>query len=84
MLLSGKIVKVARDRDMSEVVVRKYVVRPAPEKRARLEDMICKGKHSAALILRVPSRFVLEMPERVTVHTPRRSGGQLGGDAGQG
>jgi hypothetical protein len=37
---------------MSEVVVKKYVVRLAPEERARLEDVICKGKHSAALILR--------------------------------
>lgn len=37
---------------MSELVGEKYVVRLAPEERARLEELIGKGKHSAATILR--------------------------------
>jgi hypothetical protein len=37
---------------MSEVVVKKYVVRLDAEERARLEALIGKGKHSAAAILR--------------------------------
>ena len=37
---------------MSESVVKKYVVRLTPEERARLEEMIGKGKNTAALILR--------------------------------
>ena len=36
---------------MSEVVVKKYVVRLDAEERARLEALIGKGKHSAAAIL---------------------------------
>lgn len=43
---------------MSEVVVKKYAVWLAPEDRAWLEDVICKGKHSAGLILR--ARLLLE------------------------
>ena len=46
--LSGNLVNVAGKRDMSEVVVKKYVVRFEPEERARLEALIGKGKHSAA------------------------------------
>jgi transposase len=37
---------------MSEIVVKKYVVRLAPEERARLEEVIGKGKRPAAMILR--------------------------------
>jgi len=37
---------------MSEVVVKKYVVRLDAEERARLEALIGKGKHSASTILR--------------------------------
>jgi transposase len=37
---------------MSEAAVKKYVVRLAPEERARLEELIGKGKHTAAAILR--------------------------------
>jgi transposase len=37
---------------MLEAVVKKYVVRLAPEERARLEELICKGKHAAAALLR--------------------------------
>ena len=37
---------------MSEVVVKKYVVRLDAEERARLEALIGKGKHSASAILR--------------------------------
>ena len=37
---------------MSEVVLKKYVVRLEPEERARLEALIGKGKHSAAMILK--------------------------------
>jgi hypothetical protein len=37
---------------MSEVVVKKYVVRLDTEERARLEALIGKGKHPAAMILR--------------------------------
>lgn len=37
---------------MPEIVVKKYVVRLAPEERARLEEGIGKGKRPAAMILR--------------------------------
>ena len=37
---------------MSEAEVRKYVVRLTPEERARLEEMIGKGKNAAALLLK--------------------------------
>jgi transposase len=37
---------------MSEVVLKKYVVRLDLEERARLEALIGKGKHSAAMILK--------------------------------
>jgi len=37
---------------MSEVVVKKYVVRLTTEERARLEDIIGKGKRAATMILR--------------------------------
>jgi transposase len=37
---------------MSKVVLKKYVVRLDPEERARLEALVGKGKHSAALMLK--------------------------------
>ena len=37
---------------MSEIGLKKYIVRLAPEERARLEEMIGKGKRSAVMILR--------------------------------
>jgi transposase len=37
---------------MSETAVKKYVVRLAPEERARLEEVIGKGKSPAGMILR--------------------------------
>jgi hypothetical protein len=37
---------------MAEVVEKKYVVRLAAEERTRLEELIGKGKHPAAMILR--------------------------------
>jgi hypothetical protein len=37
---------------MSEVVVKKYVVRLSKDERAALEDLIGKGKHPAATILK--------------------------------
>jgi len=37
---------------MSEVVVKKYVVHLSQDERSSLEDLISKGKHPAAMILR--------------------------------
>src|SRR3954467_13450929 len=37
---------------MSEVAVKKYVVRLSREERSALEDLISKGRHSAAAILK--------------------------------
>jgi hypothetical protein len=37
---------------MSEVVVKKYVVRLTQDERSSLEDLIGKGKHPAAMILK--------------------------------
>jgi hypothetical protein len=37
---------------MSEVVVKKYVVRLSKDERAALDDLISKGKHPAATILK--------------------------------
>ncbi len=37
---------------MSEVTVKKYVVRLSKDERSALEDLISKGKHPAATILK--------------------------------
>ena len=50
--LSGAILDGAGDRKMSEAAVKKYVVRLSREERSALKDLISKGKHPAATILK--------------------------------
>ena len=50
--LSGTILDGTGDQKMSEAAVKKYVVRLSREERSALEDLISKGKHPAAAILK--------------------------------
>jgi homeodomain-containing protein len=52
LCFSGSIITDAGNRDMSEVTVKKYVVRLSKDERSTLEDLISKGKHPAATILK--------------------------------